>query len=86
MIPTQYWDWTIQKLSEKQRNHLALEIKQHAIDWAIAEASVQEIDTVNIFMPACWPCADCRKIAAARKKFLWMVCIARIPAYQAVLL
>lgn len=37
------------KLSEKQRNHLALEIKQHAIDWAIAEASVQEIDTVNIF-------------------------------------
>lgn len=37
------------KLSEKQRNRLALEIKQYAIDWAIAEASVQEIDSVNIF-------------------------------------
>ena len=36
------------KLSEKRRNYLALEIKQHALAWAIAEASVEEIDSINI--------------------------------------
>lgn len=36
------------KLSEKRRNHLAQEIKQHSLAWAIAEASVEEIDTINI--------------------------------------
>lgn len=36
------------KLSEKRRNYLALEIKQHAIGWAVAEASVKEIDSLNI--------------------------------------
>jgi len=36
------------KLSEKRRDKLALEIKQHALAWAIAEASVEEIDAINI--------------------------------------
>ena len=36
------------KLSEKRRNHLAREIKQHSLAWAIAEASAEEIDTLNI--------------------------------------
>ena len=36
------------KLSEKRRNHLACEIRQHALTWSIAEASVEEIDTLNI--------------------------------------
>ena len=36
------------KLSEKRRDKLALEIKQHATAWAIAEASVEEIDEINI--------------------------------------
>ena len=36
------------KLSEKQRDSLALEIKQHALAWAVAEASATEIDTLNI--------------------------------------
>lgn len=36
------------KLSEKRRNHLAQEIRQHALAWAIAEASVEEIDAINI--------------------------------------
>ena len=36
------------KLNEKRRNYLALEIKQHALAWAIAEASVEEIDSMNI--------------------------------------
>ena len=36
------------KLSEKRRDKLAVEIKKHAVAWAIAEASVEEIDTINI--------------------------------------
>lgn len=36
------------KLSEKRRDKLALEIRQHASAWAIAEASVEEIDDINI--------------------------------------
>ena len=36
------------KLSEKRRDALALEIRQHAAAWAIASASVEEIDRLNI--------------------------------------
>ncbi len=36
------------KLSEKKRDLLALEIRQHATAWAIATASVDEIDEINI--------------------------------------
>lgn len=36
------------KLSEKKRDALALEIKQHALAWAIASSSVEEIDQINI--------------------------------------
>jgi len=36
------------KLSEKKRDLLSIEIKQHALAWAIASASVEEIDTINI--------------------------------------
>ena len=36
------------KLSEKRRLHLECEIKRHAVAWAVAEASVAEIDTLNI--------------------------------------
>jgi ribonuclease HII len=36
------------KLSEKRRDQLAIEIKSHALAWAIAEASVEEIDAINI--------------------------------------
>lgn len=36
------------KLSEKRRDALALEIRQHATAWAIAEATVEEIDELNI--------------------------------------
>lgn len=35
-------------LSEKKRDHLAALIKQHALAWAIASASVEEIDRINI--------------------------------------
>lgn len=36
------------KLSETSRDTLALEIKQHALAWAIAECSEEEIDQLNI--------------------------------------
>lgn len=36
------------KLSEKKRDALAIEIKQHALAWAIACSSVEEIDSINI--------------------------------------
>ena len=36
------------KLSEKKRDALALEIKAHALAWCIAQASVEEIDRINI--------------------------------------
>jgi ribonuclease HII len=36
------------KISEKKREQLAHEIKQHATAWAIATASVDEIDEINI--------------------------------------
>lgn len=36
------------KLSEKKRDKLALEIREHALAWAIATASVEEIDRINI--------------------------------------
>jgi ribonuclease HII len=36
------------KLSEKKRIMLEQQIKQHALSYAIAEASVQEIDEINI--------------------------------------
>lgn len=36
------------KLSDKRRDKLALEIREKALAWAIAEASVEEIDRLNI--------------------------------------
>ncbi len=36
------------KLSEKKRDFLSVEIKQKALAWAIASASCQEIDEINI--------------------------------------
>ena len=36
------------KLSEKKRDALAIKIKEHALAWAIASSSVEEIDEINI--------------------------------------
>lgn len=36
------------KLSERRRDRLAETIRQHALCWAVAEASVAEIDSLNI--------------------------------------
>jgi ribonuclease HII len=36
------------KLSEKKREHLAEQIKEHALAWAVAKAEAEEIDSINI--------------------------------------
>lgn len=36
------------KISEKKRDKLAAEIRQHALAWAIGRAEVEEIDRINI--------------------------------------
>lgn len=36
------------KITEKKRDTLAIEIKEHALAWAIASSSVEEIDEINI--------------------------------------
>lgn len=36
------------KLSEKKRDALAISIKQYALAWCVATASVEEIDNINI--------------------------------------
>jgi len=36
------------KLSAQQRDRLAVQIRQYAVAWAVASASVEEIDTLNI--------------------------------------
>lgn len=36
------------KLSAKRREALAIEIREKALSWAVAEASVEEIDRINI--------------------------------------
>ena len=36
------------KISEKKRDALTIEIKQHALAWAISTSSVEEIDDINI--------------------------------------
>ena len=35
-------------LSEKKRDSLALQIREHALSWCVASSSVEEIDAINI--------------------------------------
>lgn len=51
ILPTEYanpWINDSKKLSKKQREDLIEEIKDKALAWQIAEASVAEIDKINI--------------------------------------
>lgn len=54
------------KLSEKKRQYLAGEIRQKAIAWAIAEASVEEIDRLNILQASLL--AMCRAVENLRPR------------------
>jgi ribonuclease HII len=46
------------QLTEKQRDALFLEIREHALAWAVARGRVREIDTVNILQAT--PIDSCR--------------------------
>lgn len=51
IFPTTYsnpWINDSKKLSKASRNELTEEIKSNALAWAVAEASVEEIDQINI--------------------------------------
>lgn len=51
ILPTDYAHELIndsKKLSKSNRESLVIEIKKNAIAWAVAEASVEEIDQINI--------------------------------------
>lgn len=51
ILPAHYANELIndsKKLTKSNRENLVLEIKSNAIAWAVAEASVEEIDTINI--------------------------------------
>jgi ribonuclease HII len=60
------------KLSEKRRNHLALEIRQHALAWAIAEASVEEIDDLNILRASLLAMRRAVEQLAVRPQEVWV--------------
>jgi len=49
-LKDEMWDLVrdSKKLSEKKRDFLSVEIKQHALAWTIASCSAQEIDEINI--------------------------------------
>lgn len=51
ILPDTYhnpWINDSKKLKKQEREQLVAEIKAHALSWAIAEASVEEIDRINI--------------------------------------
>lgn len=53
ILPTAHEDWMdalndSKQLSETQRNHLRPLIEQHAVAWAVAEVTAEEIDRYNI--------------------------------------
>jgi len=53
ILPPQYANALIndsKKLTKSNRESLILEIKSNAIAWAVAEASVEEIDAINILL------------------------------------
>ncbi len=55
------------KITETKRDALAVEIKQHALAWAIASSSVEEIDDINILQASML--AMKRAIDTMQKKF-----------------
>lgn len=60
------------KLSAKRRDYLALEIKQRALAWAIAEASVEEIDTLNILRASLLAMRRAVEMLSLRPQEVWV--------------
>ncbi len=64
------------KLTEKKRDALAIEIKQHALAWAIASSSVEEIDDINILQASLL--AMKRAIESMQKEFSNVLTVTKI--------
>jgi ribonuclease HII len=60
------------RLGEKRRGQLALEIKQHAAAWAIAEASVAEIDELNILRASLLAMRRAVELLPVRPQEVWV--------------
>lgn len=60
------------KLSERRRDELALAIKQHAAAWAIAEASVAEIDELNILRASLLAMRRAVELLSLRPQEVWV--------------
>jgi ribonuclease HII len=60
------------KLSEKRRDALAVEIKQHATAWAVACASVEEIDKLNILRASLLAMKRAVQDLAVRPQEVWV--------------
>jgi len=60
------------KLSEKRRTALALEIREHAVAWAIDEASVEEIDSLNILRASLLAMKRAVQALAVRPREVWV--------------
>ncbi|MDH4285154.1 MAG: ribonuclease HII [Gallionellaceae bacterium] len=60
------------KLSERRRDELALDIKQHATAWAIAEASVAEIDAFNILRASLLAMRRAVELLSLRPQEVWV--------------
>lgn len=59
------------KLSEKKRDALAVEIKARAAAWAIAEASVEEIDDLNILQASLLAMKRAVEALSVRPQEVW---------------
>lgn len=60
------------KLSAKRREYLAEQIKQQATDWAIASASVTEIDELNILQASMLAMTRAVKALRIRPDWVWV--------------
>ncbi len=60
------------KLSEKKRDFFAIQIKQHAIAWAIATASVEEIDQLNILRASLLAMSRAIEALRVRPQQVWV--------------
>ena len=60
------------KLSERRRDKLALEIKQRALAWAVACASAEEIDAINILRASLLAMRRAVEALALRPHEVWV--------------
>ena len=60
------------KLSEKRRDYLTIQIKKHARAWAVATASVAEIDQLNILRASLLAMSRAVELLSIRPDEVWV--------------